>query len=104
MTTAQVASSKVLPLMHVAIKGRIDASRRYDKSRYTRVTTPAPDAYSRPQIIEVRSRSSLGQVGEEVTVTCVLCGFTRKPFKSSVQETGEVTLVTSVDLTLDLVE
>ena len=102
--TAQAAPTKALPFMHVAVKGRIDASRRYDKYRYTRVITPVPDEYSRPQVIEVRHRQSLGSVGDEITFVGVLGGYTRKPYKSIDQETGDVTMVTPVDLTLDLVE
>ena len=39
--------------MQVTIKGRIDAARRHDKTRYTRIVTPAPDPYSRPQTVSV---------------------------------------------------
>lgn len=90
--------------MQVTIKGRIDAARRHDKTRYTRIVTPAPDPYSRPQTVEVRSRQSLGQVGDEITVQAQLGGYTRKPFRSTDKETGETTMVTPVDLTLDAVE
>jgi hypothetical protein len=71
---------------------------------YTRIVTPAPDPYSRPQTVEVRSRQRLGQAGEEVTVQAQLGGYTRKPFRSTDKETGETTMVTPVDLTLDAIE
>jgi hypothetical protein len=90
--------------MEVRIKGKIDASRRHGEHRYTRILTPAPDAYSRPQTIEVRSKGQLGARGEEVTVVATLGGYTRKPFKSTDKETGEITMVTPVDITLDAVE
>ncbi|MGA0569840.1 single-stranded DNA-binding protein [Variovorax sp. VNK109] len=90
--------------MEVLIKGRIEASRRHDGTRYTRILTPAPDAYSRPQVLEVRSKQSLGQSGDEISVTARLGGFTRKAFRATDKETGEVTMVTPVDLTLDAVE
>ena len=90
--------------MQVLVKGRIEASRRYDKTIYTRIVAPAPDPYSRPQTVEIRSKQRLGQSGDEITVQAVLGGFTRKPFRSTDKETGEVTLVTPVDLTLDAVE
>ncbi len=90
--------------MQVLIRGRIDAARRHDKTTYTRIVTPAPDPYSRPQTVEVRSRQRLGQAGDEITVQAQLGGYTRKPFRSTDKETGEVTMVTPVDLTLDAVE
>lgn len=90
--------------MQVLVRGRIEAVRRFDKTRYTRIVTPAPDPYSRPQTIEVRSKQGLGQVGDEVTVTATLGGYARKPFRSTDKETGEVSMVTPVDLTLDAIE
>lgn len=90
--------------MEVLIKGKIDASRKYESKHYTRLITPASDAYSRPQIVEVRSATKLGQRDEEVTVTCKLGGFTRKPYRYTDKETGETLMVTPVDLTLDAID
>jgi hypothetical protein len=90
--------------MQVVIAGRIDASRRYDGSTYTRILTPAPDAYSRPQVVQVRSKGRLGEKGEEITVRAQLGGFVRKAYKFTDKETGEVMTVTPVDHSLDLVE
>lgn len=101
--TTSPTQGKALP-MQVTIKGRIDAARRHDKTTYTRIVTPAPDPYSRPQTVEVRSRQRLGQTGDEITVQAQLGGYTRKPFRSTDKETGETTMVTPVDLTLDAVE
>lgn len=91
-------------LMQVVIRGRIDASRRHDKTTYTRVVTPAPDPYSRPQTVEIRSKQRLGQSGDEVTIHAQLGGYTRKPFRSTDKDTGETMMVTPVDLTLDAIE
>jgi hypothetical protein len=90
--------------MEVVIMGRVDARRRHDGTHYTRVLTPAPDAYSRPQVVEIRSKQSIGQKDEEITVHCKLGGYTRKAFRSTDKETGETTMVTPVDMTLDAVE
>lgn len=96
-------SAKVTPLQ-VFVKGKVEASRRFDGKRYTRIITPAADAYSRPQVVEVRSIAKLGDIGDETEVTCRLGGYTRKPFRSTDKETGETSMVTPVDLTLDAVE
>lgn len=90
--------------MEVLVKGKIDARRRHESTWYTRMLTPAPDAYSRPQVIEVRSKQKLGEIGDETTVVCKLGGYSRKPFRSTDKDTGEVTMVTPVDLTLDAIE
>ncbi len=90
--------------MEVVVKGKVDASRRHNEFRYTRILTPAPDAYSRPQTVEVRSKGQLGQKGDEITVLAKLGGFTRKAFKSVDKDSGEITMVIPVDMTLDAVE
>lgn len=91
-------------LMEVTIKGKIDAARRHENKHYTRLITPAADAYSRPQIVEIRSDSKLGQRDDEITVTCRLGGYTRKPYRATDKDTGETSMVTPVDLTLDIAE
>lgn len=96
-------SAKVLPLQ-VLVKGKVEASRRFDGKRYTRIITPAADAYSRPQVVEVRSVAKLGDLGDETEVTCRLGGYTRKPYRTTDKETGETSMVTPVDMTLDAVE
>jgi len=94
---------KVIP-MRVTIEGRIDAMRRWDGVRYTRVITPSPDRYTRPQVVELRSKAQLGERGEEITVAAVLGGFLRKSFQATDKDTGERTLVTPVEMTLDVLE
>ena len=86
------------------VKGKITERRRHEKSFFTRVITPAPDPYSRPQTLDIRSKASLGQVGDEVVVPVQLGGYTRKPFRYTDKDTGETTMVTPVDHTLDAVE
>ena len=95
---------RVAQPLEVMIRGKIDASRTFDKLRYTRILTPAPDAYSRPQTIEVRSKAQLGSKGDEITVLARIGGYTRKPFRATDKETGEISQVTPVDMTLDAIE
>ncbi len=90
--------------LQVLVRGKVEASRRFDGKRYTRIVTPAADAYSRPQVVEVRSVAKLGEVGEETEVTCRLGGYTRKAYRVTDKDTGEQTMVTPVDMTLDAVE
>lgn len=90
--------------MHVLVAGRIEASKTFDGKRYTQVLTPAQDAYSRPQLVEIRSKGKLGDKGEEVSAQCLLGGFQRKPYEVKDKNTGEIVKVIPVEHTLDLVE
>ncbi len=72
---------KPLPAMQVLVNGRIEAVRRYEGKVYTHVLTPAPDQYTRPQLVEVRSPKRLGEKHDEISVTCVLGGYQRKPYQ-----------------------
>lgn len=86
------------------LKGRIEAVRRHEGRVYTRLLQPAADAYSRPAINEVVSRSSLGGVGDEVQARVRVGGFARKPYQFTDQQTGEVRKVVPVDNTLEVIE
>lgn len=99
MTTPQTIKP-----MQVMVHGRVEASRNHEGVRYTRIITPAPDAYSRPQTVEVRSKAPFGAKGDEVKVLCQLGGYTRKPFDFKDKATGEIFKVTPVDMTLDAVD
>lgn len=103
-STSPTQGPRTLAPMQTMVKGRIEARRRHGTTTYTRVITPAPDPYSRPQTIEVRSKASLGSAGDDVSVICQVGGYARKPFRSTDKDTGETTMVTPVDHTLDAVE
>ncbi len=103
----KIEEKKNLPTvkaMHVVVAGRIEGSKTYDGKRYTQVMTPAADAYSRPQLVEIRSKARLGDKGEEISCQCVLGGFQRKPYETKDKQTGEVIKVIPVEHTLDLFE
>ncbi len=104
MTTELKKPTTSLPVMQVTVMGRIEASRRYDGQTYTRILTPAADAYSRPQVLEVRSKTRLGDKGDEVNIRCQLGGYTKKAYKFTDKETGELMTIVPVDHTLDLLE
>lgn len=90
--------------MHVVISGRVEGSKTYEGKRYTQVMTPAADAYSRPQLVEIRSKVRLGEKGEEISCQCILGGFQRKAYETKDKQTGEIVKVIPVEHTLDLVE
>lgn len=103
--TTESASRTPKPLpMQVLIVGRIESMRRYEKNTFTRVLSPAPDPYSRPQTIDIRSKQRIGQPGEEISVVGKLGGYPRKPYRVTDKETGEIVTVQPVEHTVDLVE
>ena len=89
--------------MVVHVRGRVEASRRFSGKRFTRVACPAVDAYSRPDIVEIRSDAALGQRGDSVDVQCRVGGYTQRAYTAR-DEDGESVSITPVRLTLDLVE
>ena len=103
VATPAATTAKTIP-MQVLVRGRIDAVRRHDKTTYTRIITPAPDPYSRPQTVEIRSKQRLGQPGDQVTQLGFLGGYARKPFRITDKETGETTTVILVEHIVDAIE
>lgn len=103
-TATQPPMPKSIAPMQCLIRGRIEHTSRYEGRVTTRVVTPAPDPYSKPQFVAIRSKSRLGVAGDEISVVCALGGYVRKAFKATDKETGEIVYVTPVDMTLDLVE
>jgi DNA transposition AAA+ family ATPase len=93
-----------LPPMQMLAIGKIEAVRRYEETNYTRIITPAPDMYSKPQFIEIRSKSRIGSKGEEVSVVVRAGGYTRKAYEFKDKSTGEIVKIVPVDHTYDLVE
>lgn len=90
--------------MEVTISGRIEEVQRFEGIYATRIITPAPDEYSSPQNVKVRSKTRIGSRDELVTITARLGGYKRKPFKATDKESGEIVNVIPVDMTLDLVD
>jgi len=101
--TEEKKPSGILP-MRVIVRGRLESMRRYEGKTYSHVMTPAADAYSRPQLVEIRSKSKLGEKGEEIIATCVLGGYSRKAYQAKDKATGEISTVVPVEHTLDLIE
>ena len=103
-TTTAAKQARQMAFNQMMVRGRIEETRRHANVSYTRVLCPAADEYSRPQTLEIRSKARLGQKGDTVTQLCVVGGYTRKAFRATDKETGETTMVTPVDHTVDAVE
>lgn len=63
------------------LQGRIKSATKRNTANGTTwrtlVNTPAPDAYGHPGTYEVRSLSTLGQIGTELQITVELRGYAR---------------------------
>lgn len=90
--------------LHVVIAGKITRVRRHEQFFYTTIICPAKDAYSRPSIVEVRSKARFGEREEETKITAELGGYEGKAYPVVDKETGERKTLIPVNLFLDLVE
>ena len=99
--------SRVLQGRLCQLKGRV-ASRRVINTKNGRqvITTlklPAPDAFTSPQTVELRGTTTLGEVGDDVTVTVKVGGYGRS-YQTTDAETGERRNVATADNTLTVSE
>ena len=60
------------------IRGRVTEVKSTEDQKYTVISLPAPDAYSKPQVVEVRSKRLLGKPQDDVTVRVAIEGYRRK--------------------------
>lgn len=84
------------------LSGKIESVRHHGGNIYTRVIAPADDPYSRPDVVEVRSKTPVGAVGQMVTLECVLHGYVRKPYRVTDAQTGEIRVVVPVDYSIEV--
>lgn len=101
------AVQKVTPLsqakpLQVHIVGKITRVRRYEKFFYTTVICPAKDEYSKPSVVEIRSKGRFGDTDEKANVSCELGGYESKPYQVTDRETGERKALVPVNMFLDL--
>lgn len=104
---APSATPSAPAVAQTVIAGRIAHKRRISTQNgplhLTLVTMPAPDAYSAPATVELRSRAALGDVGEELRTKCRISGRARS-YKGTDPETGEVRPVRTAEISLEVIE
>ncbi|WP_404995480.1 single-stranded DNA-binding protein [Cupriavidus pauculus] len=103
------AAAKVQPLAkqkprQVLIEGKVLRVRRHEQFFYTTVICPAEDAYSRPQVVELRSKARFADKEEETSVMGMLGGYEGKAYTVTDRETGERRALIPVNLFLDVIE
>jgi hypothetical protein len=105
-----VVAEKIAPVagtvrpLAVLIVGKVTRVRRYEKSVYTTIICPAKDEYSRPSVVEIRSKARFAEKDETTRVNCELGGWEGKSYTITDKESGERLALIPVTLFLDLVE
>jgi hypothetical protein len=109
MSTAQqgtTAAPQVPPLV-AAVKGRVFAARRIQTKNGPQVITilklAAPDEYSSPQTIELRSAQRLADNGQDWSGRVRIGGYGRQ-YQATDPETGEKRTVQTADNSLTVIE
>jgi len=90
--------------LEVLVIGKCLRVRRHEQFTYTAIICPAKDEYSRPQVIEIRSKARFADREEPVKATATLGGYEGKAYAVVDKETGERRQLVPVNLFLDLVE
>jgi hypothetical protein len=103
-TKPAVVPAKGLAPMVVQVVGKVLRVRRHELNTLTTIISPAPDAYSKPAVVEVRSKSRFADTEEEGTWTCRLGGYEGRAFRAVDRDSGESRSVIPVNLYLDLVQ
>lgn len=96
-------ASSVKPLS-VVVAGKVTRVRRHEQHTYTTIICPARDEYSRPSVVEIRSKARFAERDETTRVSCELGGYEGKAYQVTDRETGERKSLVPVNLFLDLVE
>ena len=102
---AQVQAG-ALPLLQALVAGRIVSRRRIatqDGAKFlTILKLAAPDEFSSPQTIEVKSSEQLGEVGDVARCKVRIGGYGRT-YDRKDEDTGEVRKVQTANITLEVV-
>jgi hypothetical protein len=90
--------------LQVTIVGKVTRVRRHESFTYTTIICPAKDEYSRPSVVEVRSKARFSEKDETTRCVCELGGWEGKSYQILDKESGEKKTLVPVNLFLDLVE
>ncbi|MEG7332931.1 DNA-binding protein G5P [Citrobacter freundii] len=90
--------------LETTVTGKIKRFNNSGGFYYTTIVSPAADAYSFPPVIRIKSKKSLGRIGDEITdVHCRVTGYERS-FPYTDKQTGEQSKGYNVDMLLELLE
>ena len=106
-TQASGVAKPSLPSQQAQLSGRIVSRRKINTKNGPQIITiaklPAPDEFTSPQTVELRSLGSIGAAGEDFSCIVQVGGYGRSD-KSVDAETGEQRQVQTADNSLTVVE
>lgn len=88
----------------VLVVGKTTRIRKYEKFFYTTVICPAKDEYSKPAVVEIRSKARFADIDDKVSVDCEIGGYEGKPYTITDRESGERKTLVPVNIFLDAIE
>lgn len=97
MKTTETVHANAGKAISVTIRGRIESSRMHEGTCYTRILTPSVDAYSHPQLVEIRSSRVLGETDDEVVCDCTLTGYKRTSYEFKSKRSRKIIKVISIE-------
>lgn len=87
--------------LHTLVVGKVLSARKYKDVFETVVVAPAPDQYSQPTPLLVRSGKPIGNANDLVSVPCRVGGYRGRSYNVTDQQTGEIRRVLPYHVTLD---
>lgn len=90
--------------LETTVSGKIKRFNSAAGFYYTTIVSPAADAYSFPPVVRIKSKRTLGRIGDEIAdVHCRVTGYERS-FPYTDKRTGEQSKGFNVDMLLELIE
>ncbi|MGY8624415.1 hypothetical protein [Chromobacterium violaceum] len=84
-----VAKQPTLSANHAFISGRIRSAEKRGEFVYTVIALPAPDQFTSPGLVEVRSKKRVGDKESDVKLLVKCGGYFGSPYRYTDKETGE---------------
>lgn len=107
VATPASPATAALPVLTALLSGRVHATRkittRTGPFHITVVKLPAPDEFSSPETVELRSKDKLGTQGDMVRCKVRIGGYGRS-YQTTDPQDGDKVTVQTADNTLTVVE
>ncbi|MGK3122487.1 DNA-binding protein G5P [Candidatus Pantoea formicae] len=90
--------------LELTVTGKIQQVNSSEGYNYTVLVSPAVDAYSFPPMVRIRSKKTIGRIGDEVSdLHCRVSGW-KRTFNYTNKQTGQQERGSNIDMILDVVE
>jgi hypothetical protein len=89
--------------LRTIVSGLVTKRRKFRDTFETVITAAAPDEYTAPTPLLVRSEFPIGKVGDKIAVQCRVGGFRGRAYDWRDKDSGEVRRVEPYHVTLDAI-